>query len=278
MNLVSVIIPAQNRPEMLRQAVLSVVAQTYTPIEIIIVLVGATEQVKSTAADLASEHGARLLERGKLNAGAARNAGISEARGDWISFLDDDDLFVPEKISAQMQIAVSTGCDIVSSNCVTFSDDGGPDKLWMPLGRLPTPSGIDFRTASVLGCYVSIASLVKTSVLKQVGGFDSSLSTCEDWDLWRRVVENHRIEYVDRPLLRVRNHSGNTSRSRWLMQKFKFMHLAKMWSDVPQDLRPAFRTSVGHALYGLAADVAFSIVPPEMAKKAKRAIFGYGRS
>ena len=61
MDLVSVIIPAQNRPQMLRQAVLSVVAQTYKPIEIIIVLAGATEQVIGMASDIASEHGARLF-------------------------------------------------------------------------------------------------------------------------------------------------------------------------------------------------------------------------
>jgi glycosyltransferase involved in cell wall biosynthesis len=283
MDLVSVIIPAQNRPQMLRQAVLSVVAQTYKPIEIIIVLAGATEQVIGMASDIASEHGARLLHQGKLNAGAARNAGLSIARGEWISFLDDDDLFIPEKISAQMQVALSTGCDIVSSNSVTFFDDGRPDALWMPPGRLPTPVEIDFRTASILGSYVNIASLVKTSVLKQVGGFDPSLRTCEDWDLWRRVVQNHRIEYIDRPLIRIRNHSGNTSGSRWLMQKFKFKHLFKMWFDVPQDLRHALWTSVGHSLYGLAACAAFSIMPPEkpiwiVARRIKRYCFGYVRS
>ena len=137
-----------------------------------------------------------------------------------------------------MQVALSTGCDIVSSNSVTFFDDGRPDALWMPPGRLPTPVEIDFRTASILGSYVNIASLVKTSVLKQVGGFDPSLRTCEDWDLWRRVVQNHRIEYIDRPLIRIRNHSGNTSGSRWLMQKFKFKHLFKMWFDVPPGSSP----------------------------------------
>src|ERR1700760_4836834 len=103
MDLVSVIIPAQNRPEMLREAVLSVVAQTYRSIEIIIVLAGATEEVTRVASDLSSQYGARLLSQPSLNAGAARNAGVAIARGEWVSFLDDDDLFVPEKISTQMR-------------------------------------------------------------------------------------------------------------------------------------------------------------------------------
>jgi hypothetical protein len=102
-----ILIPAKDRPALLREAVESVVAQTYMPVEIIIVLTGATAATKTDAEGLSKRFTIRLVETAPLNLAATRNAGLAVAKGDWVSCLDDDDVWLPEKLAKQMQMASS---------------------------------------------------------------------------------------------------------------------------------------------------------------------------
>lgn len=133
MELVSVIIPAKNRPGMLKHAVESVVAQTYRPVEIIIVLTGATKATHLAALELSTSYAIRLLETEPLNLAATRNAGLAIAEGAWVSFLDDDDIWLPEKLQAQMSLAKSVGADVVTTNWTRFGE-GMTEEVWMPQG------------------------------------------------------------------------------------------------------------------------------------------------
>jgi hypothetical protein len=85
--------------------------------------------------------------------------------------------------------------------------------------------------------YVCTGALVKTEVLRGLGGFDEAMRACEDWDMWRRVVLDHRIAYLDEGLMRVRVHNQNMSSNRWLMRRHIFKHLLKMSFELPADLR-----------------------------------------
>ena len=95
---VSVVIPSRSRPAMLREAVESVIGQTYRPIEVIVVLTGANEETTASARSLEEQYGVRIVETPPRNLAASRNNGIKVATGEWITFLDDDDLFAPTKI------------------------------------------------------------------------------------------------------------------------------------------------------------------------------------
>jgi glycosyltransferase involved in cell wall biosynthesis len=221
---------------MLREAVESVIAQTYRPIEIIIVLTGASQETCVTALDLSASYALRIIETAPLNLAATRNAGLAIANGDWVSFLDDDDVWKPAKLTKQMQMAHEQHADLVTTNWVRFGE-GMADELWGPANGSPLPAGLDYRQALVRNNYVCTGALVKTRVLRSLGGFDETMRACEDWDMWRRVALDHKIAYIGEGLMKVRVHTENMSSSRWLMRRHIFKHLLKMGSGLPGDLR-----------------------------------------
>jgi glycosyltransferase involved in cell wall biosynthesis len=233
-DLISIIIPDKDRPALLREAVESVVAQR--PVEIIIVLTGAIAATKTDAEGLSKRFPIHLVETAPLNLAATRNAGLAVAKGDWVSCLDDDDVWLPGKLAKQMQMARQQHADLVTTNWVRFGD-GMVEELWAPRGKSPLPVGLDYRQAFVRNNYVCTGALVKTEVLRGLGGFDEAMRACEDWDMWRRVVLDHRIAYLDEGLMRVRVHNQNMSSNRWLMRRHIFKHLLKMSFELPADLR-----------------------------------------
>src|SRR4029079_14626008 len=102
--LVSTVIPVHNRPHLLREAVASVLAQTYRPIEIIIVDDGSTDDTTSVADSLATERSGEIMviHQGNTGPGLAREAGRQAARGEFIQYLDSDDILLPRKFELQV--------------------------------------------------------------------------------------------------------------------------------------------------------------------------------
>lgn len=236
MTLISVIIPSRDRPAMLREAVESVLTQTYRPIEVIIVLTGATAAVKQTAEELADRHGIRLLETPARNLATTRNNGLAFATGEWVAFLDDDDLWLPTKLEKQLAKARETGADAVTTNWERF-DESGRINLWSPSGASLAPDDLSFAEALMLENWASVGSLVRREALEHIGGFDPALRACEDWDCWRRLAHHHRFAYVGDVLMRVRVHSANMSKNRLLMLRTAVRHVVKMHMDTPRSLR-----------------------------------------
>jgi glycosyltransferase involved in cell wall biosynthesis len=221
---------------MLREAVESVIGQIYKNIEIIIVLTGADAATTRSAQDLQARYSIRIVATPALNLAATRNAGLEVARGEWVSFLDDDDIWLPEKLTKQMQMAREQRADLVTTNWIRFGE-GMAEELWAPADRSPLPAGLDYRHALVRNNYVCTGALVKTQALRSLGGFDETMRACEDWDMWRRVALDHKIAYVAEGLMKVRVHTQNMSSNRWLMRRHIFKHLLKMGSELPGDLR-----------------------------------------
>lgn len=233
--LVSTVIPAHDRPSMLAQAVESVRAQTYGNIEIIIVLSAATEGTREVAHRLAGMHRAQVIETAKPNLSAARNLGVAAASGEWIAFLDDDDIWLAEKIEAQISAAEATGAPLVACNFTAFNEDGPIDGS----GLAPLPTGLSMAESLMLGNYFAggSAAVVKKAVLQEFGGFDESMVAAEDLDMWRRIAWRHKIFIVDRPLLRIRRHESSMVSNPRLMMAGLSSHFAKMLMDTPPHLQ-----------------------------------------
>lgn len=231
--MISVVIPSRDRPSMLREAVESVVAQTHKDLEIIVVLTGATDAAKQSAHALQSEYGIRIVETPPLNLATTRNNGLAAAKGEWISFLDDDDIWLPTKLEKQL----AANADVVTTNWLRFNERGIMD-LWAPVGApLPLPADLSLPETLMLQNRISVGSLIRVSALKKVGGFDPSLGACEDWDLWRRLSHSHSFAYLDEILMRVRIHANNMSKNRFLMSRTTAQHFIKMHRDTPPHLR-----------------------------------------
>lgn len=204
---VSVVIPAYNAAAFLAEAVASALGQSRPPLEVIVIDDGSTDGSPAIARGVGSR--VRVISQENRGAAAARNRGIEAASGEWIAFLDADDLWVPTKLEEQLAFLESHAeCAAVYAQMVNFSADRGT-------AGLPQPdvvhSGWLFDRLLVEN-FVPLPSLVVSAeALRLVGGFDDSLATAEDTNLLLRLALRHQIGGLARPLLRRRLHGSNLS-------------------------------------------------------------------
>jgi glycosyltransferase involved in cell wall biosynthesis len=183
--LVSVIVPTHNRPEMLAEALASVRAQTFTDYEIIVVSNGELPRTAAASQKVAVLAGARWFVLADGNVSAARNFGIERTKGEWIAFLDDDDLWLPDKLERQMKALEITGADMIACDYVESYRDGS--KVLQRPRLLPGVSYLE--GLNHLQWWAATPSVVvRRSVVQAVNGFDVRLYYGEDVDLWRRIA------------------------------------------------------------------------------------------
>src|SRR5581483_2375079 len=222
---VTVIIPAYNRKAMLCEAVDSVLAQNYRDFELLVVDDGSTD---GTTQELASRYGerVRVLRQANHGVAAARNLGIRSSNGEYIAFLDSDDLWRPKKLAVQMNfMEADRRCRICQTG-----------EIWIRNGvrvnaksKHRKPSGDIFR-ASLELCLVSPSAVLMTRELfDEVGGFDETFPVCEDYDLWLRIARDYRVDLVAHSLVIKRGgHADQLSRSTWGFDRFRVQALKKL--------------------------------------------------
>ena len=244
MTLVSVVIPTVDRPALLGEAVASALAQTHRDLEVIVVLNGATAETAAAAKRYGADAKVRVvaMERGTL--AAARNYGMTFAGGEWIAFLDDDDIWLPEKIALQLAAAHESGADLVTCDFVKFDEAGDIAGTGLP----PLPAGLSYAEALMLENYLSggSAAMVRAAAIRSLGGFDARLKGCEDWDMWRRMAWDSKITRVDRVLVKYRQHGTNMTRDYSLMVQALAMHFSKLLDDSPARLHHMFPAAKFH--------------------------------
>ncbi len=206
---VSVVIPTFNRQAQVLRAIDSVLAQTVPVGEIIVVDDGSAD---GTAESIRSRYGSRVAVFEQQNAGvsAARNRGIREARGEWVAFLDSDDVWFPEKIQRQMEAMGAPGGPF--GLCFTDNYFGGnPDltrSLFEQTGFVNVPrigQLMDPTTYIVAGRepFFTSSLLVRRSLLEDLDGFDEALSVREDTDLVFRLSFKAKFCFVAEPLVQI---------------------------------------------------------------------------
>jgi glycosyltransferase involved in cell wall biosynthesis len=210
---ISVVIPAFNAASFIRRTIDSVLAQTFTDFELIVVDDGSTDDtgrvVQSYGAAGANPPApvVRYLRQANAGDGPARNAGIAAARGEWIAFLDHDDEWLPDKLARQMALLERhpdlrwCGANYYLSCQGLRQPAGNPDEL---AGRLDGREFFDnFFTAVARegGTLVTTTMIVHREVFQQVGVFDSCWALCADFDMWWRITYRYpRIGYLPQPL------------------------------------------------------------------------------
>lgn len=183
-NLVSVIIPSYNRAWCLKNAIDSVLSQSYENYELIVVDDGSTDLTKDILDEYVKKHkNIRVLFQENKGVSAARNNGILNSKGDFISFLDSDDLWEREKLKSQIDF-FNENKDIYV--CQTQEIWVRNNKRVNPKFRHKKPVG-DIFIPSLSLCLVSpSAVMMKRSFFDKVGLFDETMAACEDYDLWLR--------------------------------------------------------------------------------------------
>jgi len=195
---VTAVIPTHNRAWCVAGAVESVLAQDFSGFELIVVDDGSTD---NTPQVLAAYPAIQVLCQKNRGVSAARNLGAARARGKWLAFLDSDDLWLPQKLSAQLAFFREHPEYLICQTQETWEKNG---QVVRPLPRHAKPSGMAFERMTGL-CLVSpSAVMLERELFMAHGGFDETLPACEDYDLWLRLGREHPMGLVDLPLVKKR--------------------------------------------------------------------------
>ena len=207
--LVSVIIPSYNAARYVAEAVASALAQTYQPLEIILINDGSTDDTEEVLRPYVGK--IRYFYQPNRGLSATRNRAIALARGELIAFLDADDVWLPEKLARQVDcLTQNPRIGLVHTNYVKLYADTG---MRLPRENLDLPDG-RYYTRLVLGNVLRFRRLCSGgNVLTSIGVFDEKIPqrTCEDYDLWLRLARHFEFAYIPEALMLYRRHAGNMS-------------------------------------------------------------------
>ena len=203
---ISVVIPTCDRRDLLRLALFSVLSQNDVGIEVIVVDDASTDGTADMVSGFADRRVRVVRQTSSGGVSAARNRGIADAGGGWVAFLDDDDLWAPQKLALQLDAATRSSRTWVYAGDVNIDDDLRVLTAFAP----PTPEQVMER----LPRYNPVPSgasnvLVRGDALAEAGPFDPGLKRTEDWDMWIRVARTGPPAFVPRPLVAYRFHSAN---------------------------------------------------------------------
>lgn len=203
--LVSVIIPTYNSRQFVCQAIDSVLAQTIKDYEIIVVDDGSTDDTRQV---LENQYCGRIqyVYQENKERSAARNRGISLARGDYVAFLDADDSWLPKKLEAQLRLAkLAPQLGLIYGYANVVTDAGVV--VWT-MGNYSFESDVldgDLFEWFILCHSVPTPTvMVKRKCFETVGYFDENVTYCEDWDMWMRVAAKYPVGHVSKVVANYR--------------------------------------------------------------------------
>src|SRR5215813_12962257 len=212
---VSVIIPAYNAAPFIGETLRSVFAQTLSCLEVIVVNDGSpdTGALESEIAPYREQLNYIIQEN--RGASAARNVGVQAAQGDFIAFLDADDIWLPDYLAEQLQFIHETGADLVCADAVVFDESGVESETYM---EALTNDCSDTGRVSFSGLIRGEQNLITSGIVTKrepvvaAGLFDESLRNAQDFDLWiRMTLRGLHLSFQRTPLLRYRNREGSLS-------------------------------------------------------------------
>ena len=213
---VSVIIPAYNQGNFLEYAIQSVLSQTYSNYEIIVVDDGSTDDT-STIAKLYGDKIHYYFQENKGLAGA-RNTGIRNARGIYIALLDCDDQWLPDFLLKMVSLAEQNPDASVFYCNVNYMDAEGHTLPQIPDVKLVSPDKMYETLVRANFIFANTIFMLRSAVLT-AGLFDESFRACEDWDLWLRLSPTHQFVGINDCLVRYRLHGSSLSADPSKMQQ-----------------------------------------------------------
>ncbi len=216
---VSVMIPTYNNAHFVGEAIQSVLDQTFNDFEIIVVDDGSTDNTDKVVSNF-QDHRIRYIRQEHGGASAAQNTAIKVARGEYFSGLGSDDIWLPEKLALEVRV-LDTNPDIglVCSDAYIMDNRTGNilgrrwhDKSFHNCINPEKAAKQPLKELLTRGCFITPqAILVRHKIFEQVGLFDESLITHEDWDLFVRIVNRYSIKTIDIPLVKIRAHDASLS-------------------------------------------------------------------
>lgn len=203
-DLVSIIIPVYNRIELAIRAINSALNQTYPNIEIIIVNDGSTEDVSKLEQLSKSNSKIKYFEQNNLGRSAARNLGIEKSTGQYIAFLDADDLFKPNKLELQLKKMIDDDC------YMSHTAYNGIDKRGNFIVTITPKLKGDVFKRLISECTISASTVLLRRSLLENDKFREDIDYGEDACLWIDLMQNRKLSYLEKPLSDVFVSEGGT--------------------------------------------------------------------
>ncbi len=221
---ISVIIPTYNRAHLLARAVRSVLNQSLSAQEIIVVDDGSTDNTAEVMTQQFPQ--CVYIQQSNKGVSAARNRGIDAAEGEWLAFLDSDDEWLENKLQRQHDVLQQHPNIKI---CHT-------EEIWIRNGKRVNQmkkhakSGGSIFLNCLPLCVISPSSvIIHRSLFDEIGNFDEQLPACEDYDLWLRICANHEVAFVEQPQIKkYGGHDDQLSKRHWGMDRFRITALKKI--------------------------------------------------
>jgi glycosyltransferase involved in cell wall biosynthesis len=225
---VSVVIPTHNRCALVGRTLQSVLAQRDVSLEVLLVDDGSSDGTFEFLRQCPDPRVHVYRHESARGVSAARNTGLEHARGAWVAFLDDDDLWAPDKLAAQLgACSQQPGVGWVSTGAVVVDEE-------LHVVGHHTTAAPERRQEILSYNYIAGGGsgvMARTGLVRSVGGFDVDLSNMADWDLWIRLALQAPLAIVHRPLVGYLRHAGGMSRNAHRVAQ-EFMRVISKYADV----------------------------------------------
>lgn len=207
---VSVIIPTYNRARFIGAAVESVLAQTFTDFEVVLVDDGSTDETPEVVGRYLDDPRVLYIMQNNRGRSQARNRALAVARGAYIAFLDSDDSYLPEKLAKQVAYLDSKpDVDMIYTSATCVDEAGKP--LTVQAYNAREEGDIYNLIAFFQPLTITLPTvMVRRAVMDRVGGFDVSMERFEDTDLWRRIAKSHRVGAMPEVTCLLTTHDDNS--------------------------------------------------------------------
>lgn len=226
---VSVIIPAYNAAAYLGDTLESVFAQTFRDYEVIVVNDGSPDTTELETVLLEYPDRIHYFKQKNRGVASARNTGIRNARGEFLAFLDSDDIWLPDFLTEQLKFfAGNPSLDMACADCVYFGNSELAGETWQILDPIENPATFEKVLPTHGGAFASFSLLRRETVLK-VGFFDEELRLLEDYEYWLRLLyRGGRLAYLGKVLGKRRVHSESLTYNREVVIPHAIIALRKL--------------------------------------------------
>ena len=231
---ISVIIPAYNAENTIKETINSVLNQTFTDFELIVINDGSQDSTLEIVSSI-SDHRVRVFSYPNAGVSAARNRGISEARGKYISFIDADDLWTPDKLEAQLTALQANPQAAVAYSWTDWIDESG--RFLRSGGHIKLNGNV--YSQLLLRDFVESGSnpLICKQALIKVGGFNESLKPAADWDMWLRLAAHYEFFCIPASQILYRVSPNSMSSNIWQMETESSEIIERSFAQAPESLQ-----------------------------------------
>lgn len=253
---VSVILTTYNRPQELRRAVVSVLNQTFKDFELIIVDDASDINVESVVESFDDEKISFIKHETNQGGSAARNTGIYHSSGEYIAFLDDDDIWVKTKLETQLSHMKRENCSITYSDFEFVSNYSFVNKVrkLLPTERTEKPSGGKDLIPYILSGELSLGGfstiMVEKAIVDEIDGLNEDFDRLQDWEFVIRILELTNIDYINEELVVKTGYnppSGESIEESWAVFCQEFSEYIEEASHMGFDPELSIQFTIGHA-------------------------------